>query len=431
MSLNQFITEMLNINAEDIESLNGSKNPDGTLLVTIKLKAKPVICPCCMGTVAVHGYYQRKLIHSALVGRKCILVYQERRYRCKTCGITFHEHNPFINTSENLTYETKINILKDLKFPETTYASVSRRYNVSATKVQRVFDNHVSIARKHLPAVLSVDEHYFPESNYNSLYCCLLMDFISGEIVDILPDRKKSYVMNYLSNIKKETFDERTHRSELDNVKYLSIDLYDNFRNIAKTYFPSAIICADSFHVLQHLTDAFKKIRVRCRKGTDNIGTQYLLVKFRFVFTHGFNLDNEPKYNRILQQYINYRGIRNYLFNQLPLLRQAYELKEYYIEFNRTATRENAAIGLDVAINEFAKNNIPEYHEFTNMLLNWHDEIINSFINVENRRINNSYIESMNRKVEKLIDNANGFTNFTRTRNRILYCLNKNDTYHI
>ena len=34
-------------------------------------------------------------------------------------------------------------------------------------------------------------------------------------------------------------------------------------------------------------------------------------------------------------------------------------------------------------------------------------------------------------RIEKLISNANGFTNFKRTRNRILYCLNKNDTYKI
>lgn len=44
-------------------------------------------------------------------------------------------------------------------------------------------------------------------------------------------------------------------------------------------------------------------------------------------------------------------------------------------------------------------------------------------------RINNSYIESKNRILEKLLYNGNGFNNFKRTRNRILYCLNKNDMY--
>ena len=41
----------------------------------------------------------------------------------------------------------------------------------------------------------------------------------------------------------------------------------------------------------------------------------------------------------------------------------------------------------------------------------------------------NSYIESKNRILKKLIINANGFRNFKRTRNRILYCLNKYDKF--
>jgi transposase len=50
---------------------------------------------------------------------------------------------------------------------------------------------------------------------------------------------------------------------------------------------------------------------------------------------------------------------------------------------------------------------------------------------VGSKRINNSYIESRNNQIEKLFFNANGFMNFKRTRNRILYCLNKKDTYKL
>lgn len=63
------------------------------------------------------------------------------------------------------------------------------------------------------------------------------------------------------------------------------------------------------------------------------------------------------------------------------------------------------------------------------MLLNWKQEIVNSFSIVGECRINNSYIESMNAKIEKLIYNSNGLVNYERARNRMLYCLNKNDTF--
>lgn len=360
-----------------------------------------------------------------------MIIYSQRRYYCKTCEISFKENNPFINTKENITYETKVNILKDLKFVNETYTSVACRFNLSATKVQRLFDKHVNIPRKHLPKVLSIDEHYFPESNYDSLYCCLLMDFEDGTLIDVLPDRKKDFLANYFTKIKSETLDYSTGKSELDNVEYISIDLYDSYRIIAHDYFPNSVICADPYHVLKHLTDCFKAVRLKCRRTTQDENLQYLLVKFKFVFNHNFNLDNEGKYNKRFKRYLNYRDIRDLLLERFPYLKSAYLLKEKYMDFNDTANVQNASAKLAELIKDYADSGIKEYDEFYNLLINWNKEIVNSFTTLGNRRINNSYIESRNNQIERLMLNANGFRNFDRTRNRILYCLNKNDTYTI
>ena len=127
--------------------------------------------------------------------------------------------------------------------------------------------------------------------------------------------------------------------------------------------------------------------------------------------------------------YLNH--IINILFNRFPELKAAYDLKESYITFNQTANSDNARQLLAEQIKLFAESGIEEFIEFYNLMVNWSDEIVNSFSIVDNKRINNSYIESRNNQIEKLILNANGFTNFKRTRNRILYCLNKNDTFKI
>ena len=121
---------------------------------------------------------------------------------------------------------------------------------------------------------------------------------------------KKNFLSNYFSSIKRDTFDHTIKTSELDNVEYISIDMYENFRDVAKTYFPKAKICADSFHVIKHLRDDFRKIRNSCRNSTENPILKYLLSKFRKVCDHRYQklLDNEPKYNKRLGEYINYRG---------------------------------------------------------------------------------------------------------------------------
>lgn len=431
MSYENFITNLLNIKPSDLDNISTSTKSDGSIIINLKLAPKPVACPYCAGKVNIQGYYPRKLTHSTFSNRNCYIIYKQRRYRCSYCDVTFNEHNPFSNKRDTLTYETKLNILNDLKHPDATYTSVAQRHNTSTNNIIRIFEKHVDIPRKKLPAVLSIDEHYFPSSDYNAKYCCLLMDFVTGEIIDVIPDRKKNYLSNYFSTIKLDSFDHKTKTSELDNVEFISMDMYENSMDVAKTYFPNAKICADSFHVIKHLTDDFRKIRNGCRNSTENPILKYLLSKFRKVCYHRYqkHLDNEPQYNKRLEEYINYRGIRDIIFENFPVLETAFELKEYYISLNSQTTLKTAQIKIDEAIRIFADCGIEEYEEFHTLLVNWREEIINSFTVIGDKRINNSYIESKNRLVSKLIYNANGFKNFERTRNRILYCLNKDDTF--
>ena len=433
MSYEKFITDFLNIKPSELSKISTSTQSDGSIFVKIKLVQKVTSCPFCHNYIKVHDYYDRKLTHSTFSNKKCTIIYSQRRYRCPQCELTFREGNPFIDSSEHITYKTKFNILKELKYPEATYTSVAKRYNVSANKVIRIFEKHVDIPRKKLPAILSIDEHYFPASDYKAKYCCLLMDFSTGIMLDVLPDRKKSYLVNYFSTIKADTFNYVTKTSELDNVRYVSIDMYDVYRDIAKTYFPKAKICADSFHVTEHLTKAFRSVRLNARRSTENPVLKYLLTRFKNVFAHKYQskLDNEPKYNKKLGQYINYRGIRDLLFESFPVLKTAFELKEYYINLNNKTTIENASDKIDEAIDIFYNCGIEEYSEFHGLLVNWRNEIINSFTVIDETRINNSFMESKNRIVAKLIYNANGFRNFKRTRNRILYCLNWNDSFKL
>lgn len=94
----------------------------------------------------------------------------------------------------------------------------------------------------------------------------------------------------------------------------------------------------------------------------------------------------------------------NERFSELEV---AYLLKEKYIYFNETETTENASHRLVDLINEFSKNRISKYVEFYNLLINWNQEIVNSFDTVNDKRMNNCLIESRNRQVETLIYNAN------------------------
>lgn len=429
---NKFITNILNVDDKDIDSLDCIDDSNGNLTLTIKLLRKESdVCPACDKPGRIHGYNTKKLNHSIFANRKCIIIFKQIRYKCVDCDLTFSESNPFAKRNGKITHETKINVLKDLKRTNVTYNQVAGRYNITATEVQRIFDKHVNIEPHALPEALSIDEHYFPNSDYDGLYMFIMMDFRTGELIDIYPDRKKSYLISKFSAIKNRTYNDKTHTSELSRVKYISMDLNDYYRQVCKLYFPNAIICADEFHVIKNLNDYFDNVRKRCRRNCDSDLYIYLLTKFECVLSVDADLDNIGKYNRKLGRYINYRGIRELIFEAFPDIRIAYELKEDYISFNRTATLNNAEIELEKLIEAFKNCSIKEYKAFSSLLINWEKEIVNSFIVIEGKRINNSFIESRNRQIGSLIYNANGLSNFKRTRNRIMYCINKNDTYSI
>lgn len=108
-------------------------------------------------------------------------------------------------------------------------------------------------------------------------------------------------------------------------------------------------------------------------------------------------------------------------------LKRAYELKELYREFNLCSTYEESHELLSNIIDIFKTSKIEEFYPFISMLEFWFAEICNSFQIIENKRLSNRPIESLNSRVKILLKNACGYSNFDRFRNRLMYSLNKDE----
>lgn len=143
-------------------------------------------------------------------------------------------------------------------------------------------------------------------------------------------------------------------------------------------------------------------------KSYDISSTEYYLLKSwkNLLFVRTINLNNKGKYNKKLHRFINYRQLLDLMLDIDPELKLAYELKESYTVFNANSTLEQASKGIEYFIKAFTLANIPEYQEFTNILINWKHKIINSFSLYRGRRINNSVAETMNAIIADLISNT-------------------------
>lgn len=107
----------------------------------------------------------------------------------------------------------------------------------------KTFMRYVDLPRKPLTKYICIDEVYLNLSP-SCKYALVIMDFLTGDILDIIESRRQEYTKSYFLSIPKE---------ERNKVEYLCCDMYDPYTNYTKTYFTNAEVITDSFHVLQWL----------------------------------------------------------------------------------------------------------------------------------------------------------------------------------
>jgi transposase len=224
--------------------------------------------------------------------------------------------------------------------------------------------------------------------------------------------------------------------NEKDNVKAVVIDMWETYKDLTKRFFKHAIIAVDSFHVIRHLNDSLIKIRIKVMmkfyhqtsKLVHNEMYYYMLKKFHYFFVKNFEdiYDGDIKIPKINAKWKK-QAILKYLLSIDDDLKYAYLLKEKYREFNATANYDSSNQEFDALIYEFSNSHLSEMRDFGKLLLHWKTEIRNSFIRIDKRRLSNGVIEGINSRIKTIIKNANGYNNFNRLRNKIMYSLNINE----
>lgn len=413
--------DKLNVN-KDLSYVHFDKE---SLKVHIYLDIKFISCPKC-GSINIkrHGYRIKHVIHSISTQEPCHIVFHASRFICADCNKTFLQANPFSEYLTRISYTTKLLILEDLKSHTATYSSVAALYNVSSRAVMNIFDSYIHSTRSTLPEILCMDEIYTKNLTKRK-YCCVMLNFINQKLVDVVSSRHKYDLIDYFSRIPKK---------ERENVKYVVIDMYVPYIVVAKSVFFDCKIAVDSFHVISHLNYAMDTIRLsimnKFKKGKSPIKEAdlyyYMLKKFHYFFKKNFDdiYNGNIKINKIRAKWDKWE-ILKYLLDIDKDLKAAYYLKAKYQEFNATASYETCDNELLDLINGFLNSPFKPFVEFGKLLSHFKEEIKNSFIVIDNRRLSNGAMEGVNSRLKCLIKNANGYRNFSRFRNRCIYTINK------
>lgn len=413
--------EQFNLQIKDIFTYK----QNNILFCEITLEKNICACPFCNSSnVIVKEYYNKQIKHSISTNNPCFIIYHARRFKCKDCNSTFYEHNPFTNKFDKLSTYTKFAILEALKKHTLTFEAIASNFNVSKNTVINLFDACVDPKRRNLPEVICIDEFYTSKfSQYK--YACVFLDFYSSKVIEVYSSRHKNRLSQNLSLIPK---------TERLNVKYVVIDMWDSYLDLATIYFPNCKVAVDSFHVIKHLNEAINDIRIKIMKKYDKntdklVGNDinyYMLKKFHYFFTKNYeDIYDNRIYIKKLKTKWHKDEIRKFLFSIDPDLKEAYFLKESYQEFNKIANYETFDNEFNELLDQFINSKFQEFREFSKLLIHWKDQIKNSFIRYNGRRLSNGPIEGVNSKIKTIFKSANGYKNFNRLRNRIIYSLNK------
>lgn len=217
-----------------------------------------------------------------------------------------------------------------------------------------------------------------------------------GLVLDVLPDRNKETLLNWL---------EERGIEWCAAIQYACSDMWDAYQQAAEQKLPNARRVVDRFHIMKNLNDALTKARRAIQKDADEKtkellkGCRWLLVKNRE------NLSEEQA-----KQLAN-------MLKASPELKQCYELKEAFRDlFNQNMTVKAAEKCLRRWVAQVQATACKSLKTFVNTLRNWWQQILNYF----DGRFNNGFAEGVNLKIKMLNRRGYGYRNFNSFRLHVL-----------
>ena len=448
VNVNTNIQEILDM-VDDDSKVTDFRVEGHKKLITIEKNNGPRFCPNCGSRLHSKGKITRSPNNPVLNdGYDLVVTLIGRRWKCpnENCEYTCTDSFNFIEPSKRNT-NVPFMILYEMKDIHLTCKQVAKRYNVSDTYVFYTFCQYIDLPRKKLTSIISIDEVYLNLGNEYK-YAIVIMDFMTGDILDILPSRRKKYTEAYFMSIPKE---------ERDGVKYLISDMYNQYINFTSSYFKNAVSIVDSFHVIQwllrliniYINDVKKKYQKRDRKALEernyrnnhDFETQkdsrevYILKKAKWVLLKNKeNIEYYPKHwNSFLRQYLDTYDYEKEFLSLDPKFAKIRDLKDLYEDFNASYINEpiEASKRINELITIYNESDISMFKSFANLLVKYYASIVASFTYVtaderskyhdQLRRLSNGPMESFNNIPSGYKRQSHGVSNFDFTRNRILW----------
>lgn len=396
------------------------KQEEERIVVELESKKEKVRCKYCNKfTRSVHDKLKPiKSVYTDSCGQPVILIIHKRRFHCYNCGKIFTEEMNLNSEDGSISNAVKIQIRNDLLDYNLTIKAIADKNHVTPGIVRKELLNATSLIPdfiKNLPKVISFDE--FKADTLEGKYAFILNDPIHKKVLDILPIRKKEYLIQYF-----------THTENRHSVEFVISDMYEPYLLVQQIMFPKAKYVVDKFHYIRYILKALDKIRIRLQDNFGSKSKKYKLLKNKK------NVSLLRKHSAEVEWWVYTKRYKNgHMVDVLPgdvlrellaiddELKRGYQLKEEFLDIVNHISYDEAEEVLLNWIELCKESKIKEMIEASKTIENWLPHIVNSFID---KRYTNGFTEGTNNKIKVIKRNAFGYKNFKFFRKRLLYIFN-------
>ena len=350
---------------------------------------RPKACPVCGGT---HINIQRKATQKVTdlyeYDHRVGLFIKGHRYICKDCGKTMGEEYPSIDGT--MTVRLKDEIRRESFYK--TFSELANRYSFTIPTISAIFAEEA--AKKEadyvltMPGVLGIDEVHL-EKNYYGVYVSVSKD--EGHIIEMTRTRSKKVVADTIRKMK-----------DPQNLKYVTMDMWEPYKDAVREVFPDIEIIIDRFHVMKTILLELDEIRKRITKKAKDKKERKSLKNNRFLILT--SSDNLAKWQR---------NALSELLNNYPELEKPYMLKESFRNiYDLANSLEEAEEMYEEWISDCCNENgeIIYFENFINTVGNWHDEIFSYFKHKDEHDKTNAQTESFNNRIKEVAGQGRGYT---------------------
>lgn len=401
LKAHQSLTQALGL--QDLQVVGQHYEPFSNTLILTCVSRWPVgVCPDCgRPSSYLHDYPNQRRIHDAPIGSKAILlVFDCQRFDCEHCQKPFTQQIRDVVPDCTYTYRLaqyladgrrKQDVSTLAKLYGLGYKLVeSILFKAAEAKLQSRADEPLDVEH------LGIDEITLLKGS--DQYVLVLTDLKRRLVIDILPDRNKKTLVDWLST--------PPTGIGLSNLSSVATDLWTHYRDAVLAVYPKVPIVADRFHVVQQLNETIHNIRRQAQKAATTDDERSELKGLRFLLLKNFSNLKDKDRLRLEQLKKNH-----------PILYAVWDLRQKLHDwYEKDNSPEQALLSLKQWIEDARSLGLEQLDKFCNTLENWQTEITNFFAS----RITSGFVEGMNNKIKLIKRIAFGIPNFEHFRLRVL-----------